>query len=226
MTLRLLGVVCLGAVLASAAIASAVLRTRWQARLLLEDVKRLDTNPDLSSSFSTFREEHRHQLVNGECQNGVCEYEFAVTNSVLSTLHLAPRTEMRARVTLSQRKIDAAGVEYTSAIFKENSPIVHVQEDFCADRTDIPCDHFALNPHGRSVAPAWNGDIEFGQLATAEQKAKAWALNLDCFAALYGCKDISQLSPTIWRATGPGVVSSRMRSTADSAAETAQPLSE
>lgn len=146
-TLRFLGVVCLGAVLACAAIARAVLRTRWQARLLLEDVKRLDTNPDPCSSFSTFREKHRHQLVNEECQNGVCEYEFAVTNSVLSTLHLAPRTELRARVTLFQRKLDAAGVEYTSAIFKENSPIVHVQEDFCAERTDIPCDHFALNPH-------------------------------------------------------------------------------
>jgi hypothetical protein len=97
---RRLGVVCLGVVLTCAAIAGAALRTRWQARLLLEDVKRFDTNPDPSSSFSTFREKHRHQLANEECQNGVCQYEFAVTNSVLSTLHLAPRTELRARVTL------------------------------------------------------------------------------------------------------------------------------
>jgi hypothetical protein len=194
--------------------------------VLLESLKRLDTNTDPSSSFSAFSEKHRHQLANSECTDDVCQYEFLVNNWMLSTLHLAPRTELRARVILFHRKLDEVGVEYTSAVFKEKSPIVHVQEDFCADRTDISCDHFALNPHGRSVTPAWNGNIEFGQLATDEQKRAAWALNLDCLASRHGCKDISQLSPTIWRATGPGVVSSRMRSTADSSAEASQPLSD
>ncbi len=220
---RLVG---LGVGLTCAAFAGGIFCTRWQASTLLEDVKRLDTNVAPFSPFSTFRKKHRHQLVNEECKDNVCQYEFMVTNRILSTLHLAPRTQLLARITLFHQKLDAAGVEYTSAVFKENSPVVHVQEDFCADRTDIPCNHFALNPHGRGVTPAWNGDIEFGQLATDEQKARAWALNLNCFAALHGCRDISQLSPTIWRATGPGVVSSRMRSSSDSAAESAQPLSE
>lgn len=184
---------------------------------------RIQTHPRLSN---TFREKHRHQLANQECRDDFCQYEFVVKNWVLSTLRLAPPTELRARVTVFHRRLDAAGVDYASAIFKENSPVVHVQEDFCADRTDIRCDHFALNPHGRNVGPAWNGIVEFGQLATDGQKKAAWALNLDCLASRHGCTDISQLTPKLWKATGPGTVSSRMRSTADSNAEASQPLSE
>ena len=224
--MRLFGLVSLGLVLACAAMAGGAIHTHRQARILLENLKRLDTNSDPSSSFNTFREKHRHQLANQECRDDFCQYEFVVKNWVLSTLRLAPPTELRARVTVLHRRLDAAGVDYTSAIFKENSPVVHVQEDFCADRTDIRCDHFALNPHGRNVGPAWNGNIEFGQLATDGQKQAAWALNLDCLASRHGCTDISQLTPKLWKATGPGTVSSRMRSTADSNAEASQLLSE
>ena len=151
--MRLFGLVSLGLVLACAAMAGGAIHTRRQARILLENLKRLDTNSDPSSSFNTFREKHRHQLANQECRDDFCQYEFVVKNWVLSTLRLAPPTELRARVTVFHRRLDAAGVDYTSAIFKENSPVVHVQEDFCADRTDIRCDHFALNPHGRKVGP-------------------------------------------------------------------------
>jgi len=222
--MRVLCLVGLGLVLTCAAFAGGILRTRWQARALLEDIKRLEPNTNASQAFSTFRTTHRRQLANEECEDNVCQYEFVVTNWILSTLSLVPQTELRGRVTLYNQKLDVAGVEYTSKVSRENSPVVHVQEDFCADRTDIPCNHFALNPHGRGVSPAWNGDIEFGQLATDEQKARAWALNLDCFAAIHGCRDISQLSPKIWKATGQGVVSSRMRSTSDSTAEASSTL--
>jgi hypothetical protein len=194
--------------------------------MLLEDFKRLDASADLPSSVRTLRKRHRNQLVNEECRNELCVSEFVVSNWVLSSLHLAPATELRARIFAFQGKLEAASVDYTSAIFKQNSPVVYVQEDFCAERTDIRCGHFALNPHGRDVAPAWNGIVEFGQLARSEQKRGAWGLDLDCFVSLRGCRDISVLSPIIWRRTGPGLVSSCLRSSADSEAEASQPLSD
>src|SRR5438132_9296681 len=46
-------------------------------------------------------------------------------------------------------------VEYTSAVFKQNSPIVGLQEAFCS----VECDGFYLNPHGRDVGPVWNGSV-------------------------------------------------------------------
>ena len=224
--MRLVGVVCLAAVLVATVITSGVLRTSWQATMLLDDLKRLDKNVDPSSAFRVFRDKHLHQLAEEECRDDLCESEFLVNNWVLSILHLAPRIELRVRITLFQQKPNTVEVEYLSATFKQDSPIVHVQEDFCADRADIQCNHFALNPHGRNVRPSWNGIVEFGQLATDEQKEAAWGLNLDCLVAFHGCKDISLLSPKIWRATGPGIVSSCMRSSADSAAEASQPLSD
>jgi hypothetical protein len=224
--MRLARVVVLVVVLVCTGIAGGVLRMRQQAAVLLEDVKHLDTNADPSSAFRAFREKHRHQLTREECRNDLCESEFLVNNWVLSNIHLAPRTELRARFTLFRQKPSTVDVEYTSEIFRQDSPIVHVQEDFCAERTDIRCDHFALNPHGRNVRPAWNGIIEFGQLATDEQKQAAWGLNLSCLAVPHGCKDISLLSPKLWRATGIGTVSSCMQSSADSASEASQRLSD
>lgn len=224
--MRLVGVIGLVAVLACISIAVAVFHLRWRARVLLEDVKRLDTSADPSLSFKAFTEKHRNQLAHEECRNDLCESDFLVNNRVLSSLHLAPRAELRARITLFHQKPNTLGLDYTSAIFEQNSPIVHVQEDFCAYRRDIRCDHFALNPHGRNVTPAWNGIVEFGQSATNEQKEVAWGLNLDCLLALRGCKDISQLSPRIWKTTRVGLVSSCIRSSADSAAESSQPLSD
>lgn len=221
--MRLWGVVGLGLTLTCCAFAAGILHNRRQASMLLEDIKHLEAS---TNSFSPFQEKHRHQLTNEECNDKVCEYEYVVSNWILSSIHLTPRAELRAMVIVFNQNLDAAGVEYTSAVFKKNSPVVHVQEDFCADRTDIPCDHFGVNPHGRGVSPAWNGIVEFGQRATNEQKARAWAVNLGCFAAIHGCSDISQLSPKIWKAVRPGIVSSRVRSTSDSAAEATQPLPE
>jgi len=224
--MRLAGIVVLAMILLCAGIAVGAFRARWQARTLLEDVKRLDASPDPASSFKGLREKHRHQLTVDECRNDVCGYEFLVSNWFLSSLHLAPRAELRARIFLSQGKLSASALEYTSVVSKHDSPVVHVQEDFCADRADIRCNHFALNPHGRNVTPPWNGDIEFGQLATNEQKQAAWGINLGCLVAFRGCKDISTISRQIWKATGPGLVSSCMRSSADSEAEASQPLSD
>lgn len=218
-------IVVVGLLLVCAVIRGGVWDKSQQAESLIDDLKRLDLSADPTSSFRAFKEKHHHQLAMDECRDNVCQYEFVVSNWVLSALHLAPPTEMRAWGTLVQGRLAAVGIEYTSRTLKQDSPIVRVQEDFCADRTDIRCDHFALNPHGRNVAPAWNGIIEFGQLATVEQKGAAWSLNLDCFLSHETCKDISQPLPTLWKATGPGEVSSRVRSTADSISEASQPLS-
>jgi hypothetical protein len=223
--MRILAFVGSVMVLALAAVAGSIVYSRLQARMLLESVADLDLGND-SSSFTAFGENHRHQLASKKCLGDTCQYEFVVNNWPFSVFQLGPPAELRARITVFHGKLDAVGIDYSSKILKENSLVVHVQEDFCADRTDIRCDHFALNPHGRDMVPAWNGNIEFGQLATHEQKDAAWALNLNCFTFRHGCKDISQLSPKIWKATAPGSVSSRMRSTSDSIAEASQPLSD
>lgn len=211
--------------LLAACMAIAVFSPLWKAKAMLEDFRRLDQTREPYSAFKAFHQRHRAELVNEECRGNSCESQFLVSNWFLSTLHLAPRTELRAWMLVDQDKADFFALEYTSSIFKHESPVVHVQEDFCGDRTDIACDHFALNPHGRNVSPTWNGIVEFGQLATKEQKDAAWAINLNCLVAVHGCADIAFLLPSIWRTTGRGVVSSCRRSSADSLAEAAQPLS-
>ncbi len=204
----------------------AILHTQRQAIILLADVSHLDAAQNPFLSFASFKEKHHHQLTYERCQADTCAWEFTVTNWPLAHLGLAPQAELRASISSFRQTLSTAGITYSSATFKTNSPIVYVQEDFCADRNDVTCDNFDLYPHGRDVAPAWNGSIEFGQFAGGLQKQAASGLNLSCFSAFHGCSNIAELIPKIWKLTGQGKVSSCLRSSSDSIAERNQPLSE
>lgn len=209
-----------------AVVIGAAVHARHQAAKLIEEIRNLDTTADPTSVSRSLIRTYDNRLVSQNCGRDLCQYQLLFTNGVISKLHVAPKAEIRMYISIYGGSLDAISVGYTSAVFKTNSPIVWVQEDFCGTRADISCAHFGINPHGRDVHQTWNGDVEFGQKATQEQKRAAWALNLDCFTAIRGCKDISRLLHTIWKLTRPGAVSSRMRSTADSIAEASQTLPE
>src|SRR2546421_7914865 len=61
------------------------------------------------------------------------------------------------------------------------------------------------------VTPIWNGIVEFGQVASDEQKQLAWSLKTDCMIAPHGCSDISEIMPELWKRVSPDSVSSRVR---------------
>ena len=195
-----------------------------RAKELIADVQGLDKARDPAAAALSFTKKYRRYLQETTCDHEVCQYRFIFTNRPVSILHLAKQAQVEALVTVSRANLDAVGVSLTSSVFKENSPIVYVQEDFCKDRTDIKCNHFDINPHGQYVRPIWNGIVGFGQGSSDEQKQLAWSLKTDCMAALHGCRDISEMMPELWKRVSPDSVSSRVRSTADSIAESAQPL--
>lgn len=181
---------------------------RYEVKDAVRAFARIDAGEPAARSISFLRGYHRH-VVSRLCDTQFCHYQLLFTNAILSKLHLAPRAEVEIDLSLHQGRLNVAGLRYTSGVFNINSPIVWVQEDFCAPRSDISCDFFTLNPHGRGVAPNWNGIVEFGQLAPDEQKRAAWDLNLGCFTAIQGCKDISELLPAVWQTAAAGTVTSR-----------------
>lgn len=191
---------------------------------LIADVERLDQAPNPTAAALSLTKKYHRYLVGTTCDHEGCQYLFVLTNRPLSILRLARQAQMEVNLTVYRTQLDFVGMSLTSRVFRENSPIVYVQEDFCKDRTDIKCDHFAINPHGRYVRPIWNGIVEFGQIANDEQKPLAWSLKTECMSALLGCRDISEIMPGLWKRVSPDSVSSRVRSTADSVTEAAQPL--
>ncbi len=195
-----------------------------RATELIADTQSLDRASDPTAAALSFTKKYRRYLAETTCDRNLCQFRFVFSNRVLSVPRLAKRAELEVIVSVLHERLDAVMMSLTSNVFEENSPVVHVTESFCKDRSDIPCTDFAINPHGRDVQPAWNGDIFIGQLATENQKQEAWALNFDCLTAYKGCRDISEINPLIWKCTNPDRVSSKVRSTADSIAETAQPL--
>jgi hypothetical protein len=209
-----------------AAVLGGAIYDRHQAATAIDEFKGLDTAANPTTASLSFIRRYSRRMTEKNCHSDSCQYRFDFTNRVMSAFHLAPRADIRVYVTLYQGSLSFALVEYTSAVFKANSPIVWIQEDFCANAATSPCNYFYLDPHGHNVSETWHGNVQFAQLATPEQKRAALALNLGCVIAVRGCRDISQLLPTIWKRTGPGTVSSRMRSMADSIAETSQPLAE
>jgi hypothetical protein len=200
--------------------------TLHQARILIGEISSLDKASDPTAASLAFMQEQRGYFTEKTCDREFCQYRFVFTNRLLSMFHLAARSKIEVLLYLFHERLESVAVAFTSDVFRENSPVVYVQEDFCKDRTDLGCDHFAMNPHGRNVTPTWNGIVEFGQLAKEEQRRAAWTFNIDCLQILHGCRDISELKPIIWKRTSRDRVSSRMRSTADSTAEGAEPLAD
>jgi hypothetical protein len=213
----LLGLVC-------ALLAESAIYTRHQAIALIEDFRSLDKAENPTVVALALMEKYRTHLLEKNCKDDLCQYLYLFDNRNIAKFHFVPRAEVRAYLTLNHQSLLLIYVEYTSAVFKADSPVVGVQEEFCATRTNRPCDYFYLNPHGRNVNQTWNGIVDFGMRATEEQRRAAWTLNPKCFAALHGCRDISELLPAVWKLTSPGTVSSRMRSMADSIADASQPL--
>jgi hypothetical protein len=207
-----------------AALATSIVTTRRQAKTLLEDLHRLDAAADATLVFNSLRQKYGNQLKLLGCASDECFYNLSFTNGFVGRLHFIPGAEIRIQFTVRHSSLSGALIEYTSSIFNANSPIVNIDEAFCAIGTQLPCDGFWLNPHGLDQSSAWNGLVGFGQRAPEKQKHAALALNLDCLTAFGGCKDISELLPAIWKRTRSGVVSSRWRSMADSIEDTSHPL--
>jgi hypothetical protein len=199
-------------------------RARDQAKALIAELKSIDTAEDPTAVSRLLMAKYSNRRTSTYCERDFCQYHFLFTNGIISKLPFVPRAEIRMYMNIYAGSLSAVNIAFSSEVLKADSPVVEVQEDFCASRADIGCEYFAINPHGRDVGQTWNGDVEFGQEAAPEQKRAAWALNSDCFTAFSGCKDISQILPTVWKKTAAGSVSSRMRSTADSIAEASQPL--
>jgi hypothetical protein len=218
------GVVVLASVAFIAAWAGSRAYLQHQVRLLLEDLKSLDTSRDPTDLSHMLMKKYANHFVGRNCIADYCANSFLFTNRTLSIFRLAPSAEIRVMFEQEANSLRDVHIEYTSAVFKENSPIVAISENFCPNRAIGECDYFALNPHGRNVSETWNGDVGFTQRVKPEIRRAGLGLNLRCFTAFRGCRDVSELLPTLWKVTAPATVSSRVRSDSDSIAEAAQPL--
>jgi hypothetical protein len=200
---------------------------RHAAKIFLQDLKNLDAAAVPTTYFRTLQRKYGNRFKGEKCSSDTCFDELVIDNRFLSIFHLFPKTEIHAQFTLGHNSLGTVLVEYTSGIFKENSPTVGIQEDFCdLSSRQLLCDGFFVDPHGRDVTRVWNGSVEIGQAATQKQKQAAFALNLGCLTAFSGCKDISELLPAMWKRTHPGAVSSRLRAMPDSIADESRPLPE
>jgi hypothetical protein len=161
-----------------------------------------------------------------------CSYGLHINNQFVSRLHLMHKTELDVGFVEVQGLLVQVGVEYFSGQFPADSscelssPCVWIEEDFCPDAIGpggafipsngetgtepwAPCHGIRVEPRGRDKTPTFYGVVNLGYWTTEEEKRAALGLNLNCLFSIRGCKDVSELLPTIWQRTGPGAISSR-----------------
>ena len=201
-----------------AAITTAVLATalflgygyslRREAQSVVNDVSGLVSAPDHDVAFAALRQKYGNRLQSVGCSARVCSYEAKVSNRVLSAVLRIPYTELNARFDLLDKSIVTAVVDYRSAQSKGESPVVHIQTDFCpaTGRCGDHWDFFYLNPWSQSSTPEqWNGIVEMGFAAIPELRKAALSLNSSCLTNIRGCTDIAQLLPLVWSPSAAGV---------------------
>jgi hypothetical protein len=180
-------------------------KTRLRAQILLNDFQALGTSTNPTATFELLRQRHGNRLHMLGCRQQVCQYEMSVSNRGIAKA-LVPYTEMNVWFTVYQGSLQFAMLEYRTALNAPNSPVIHVQEGLGAHGCGVG---FDVNPHGTSQQ-LWNGLVEFDPSATRQQRDAALAVNLECLTRVHGCKDITDLLPTVWTHTSPGTISSRL----------------
>ena len=113
---------------------------------------------------------------------------------------------MKVWFTVDKGRLVETQLEYRSALKGSNSPVVHVQQGLCAHGCGV---RFDLTPHG-TTKQIWNGLVELSVGATQAEKDSAFALNLNCFHRISGCKDISEMLPAVWQRTGQEAITSQL----------------
>jgi len=176
---------------------------RYQVRSVLDDVRTLSVASDHTAAFEALRHKYGNRLKSMEgCSEAICSYDLSVSNHAMSAAFRVPYTELNARFDLRGRSVVTVMVEYRSAQSVSDSPVVHVQIDFCP----ASCGHFFVHPWTRSgTAERWNGIVEMGFATAEELREAALALNPRCLTNMRGCSDIAQLLPSVWESSGTGV---------------------
>lgn len=182
-------------------------KTRRDATARLNEFRELGASKNPTAIFASLRHKYGSKLhpIEG-CTEQLCQYEMSLSNRSISTLRIAPYTEMNVWFTVYEGSLQWAMLEYRTALRGPNSPVVHVQEGMCAHGCGV---RFDVNPHG-TTQQMWNGLVSFDTRATPQQRDAALAINLQCLARIGGCKDIIDLLPTVWTHNGPGTISSRL----------------
>ena len=181
--------------------------TRTDVTMMLSELRGLGTSHDPTTGFQKLQQKYGSKLhpIEG-CAPQDCEYEITFWNKAVSAFRVVPYAEMNVWFEVYKGSLVFALLEYRTALRGPNSPVVHVQQGMCGQGCGV---RFDVNPHG-TTQNMWNGIVEFDTKATPEQRNAALALNLDCFTRLGGCKDITDLLPTVWSHNGPEKISSRL----------------
>lgn len=181
--------------------------TYREARVRLNELRELGLSKDPTAGFESLKRTYGTRLRPTEgCAQRFCQYELSFSNQAISRLRLVPYTEMTTWYTVYNGSLEFAMLEYRVALAGPNSPVVHVQEGMCAKGCGV---RFDVNPHGKSQQ-LWNGIVEFDTRATPRERNAALGLNLVCLARIGGCRNITELLPTVWTQNPDGSISSRL----------------
>jgi hypothetical protein len=184
-----------------------VVKTRRDAKVLIGELSELSVSKSPNDTFDAFWWKYGRSWKNSdECTMHFCTYEAEISNNAIARLHIEPYTEMKIWFRVDRGALVTTMIEYRSARKGPNSPVVHVQQDVCGPGCGV---RFDVNPHG-TTEQMWNGFVEFNANATQAQRDAALAFNLDCFSRIGGCKDITELLPTVWRRADSGKIKSQL----------------
>jgi hypothetical protein len=180
---------------------------RREAQRLLDDVSTFTSAPNHDAAFAVLRQKYGHRVtpVDG-CSADDCSYEITVSNRLLSKLFRLRYTELNVRFDVVRKSIVVVMVDYRAAQSNRDSPVVHIQTDFCP--AYARCGNFDIayvHPWAQSSPERWSGIVEMGFSTLPELRKAALSLDLNCLTRMRGCTDIAQLLPAVWRPSATGV---------------------
>jgi hypothetical protein len=199
---RVLVTLLAGLALLVAAIAVYGSHVRASATALINSARNIHSTVDANREIAAWRHQSGREFwKESDHVGGDHNYDAQIDNILLSRLRVFEPSAVTLGVTMRDGELRCITVIVSTGRKPSTTALVWVQEWFEGNRSS------SLHVSDRG----WKAVVEFPASAPAEQRAKAFALNAQCFVRPGGCKSALEILPTIRELEAP--LSSNLRPT-------------
>jgi len=177
-----------------AAIAAYGLHVRASATDLINSARNIHSTADANREIVAWRRRSGREFwKESDHVGGDHNYDAQIDNTLISRLRVFEPSAVTLGVTMRDGELRCITVIVSTGRKPSTTALVWVQEWFEGNRSNS----FHVSDRG------WKAVVEFSASAPAPQRAKAFALNTQCFVRPGGCRSAQDILPTVWELGSP-----------------------
>jgi len=170
---------------------------QYSASNLILSAKQLSPTSDTNKQIAIWRRQFQAKYSEETNANGNRVCEIRLNNGLLSLLRLVPKTQLI--VSMEKRQEQLLAVFVVMSTEANGSASVWIQELFVGKTRSADPKQLYVDGRRDGSGRPWKTVVELTGALPAAEKERAFAIDTKCLVRFGGCRDASQIMPSVWR---------------------------